>query len=144
MLKQFIPDAHLSISREKISQFFRAGDFHNAFSQLKKAEYQLDEFQDDILLGARKMLISNRASELLGYINKYRFKTQYEIKTLLLGAFDAGDYHGFLKNIFRFELYKGLENEIENSIDHLLKKGQITDAQAWRRKIDSLKDHDKI
>lgn len=144
MLKQFIPDAHLSISREEIRQFFKAGDFHNAFSQLKKAGYHLDEFLDDILLGARKMIISNRASELLGYIHKYRFKTQYEIKTLLLGAFDASDYHGFLKNIFRFKLYKGLENEIENSIDYLLKKGQIADAQGWRRKIDSLKEHDKM
>ncbi|MEA5015091.1 MAG: hypothetical protein VB099_11070 [Candidatus Limiplasma sp.] len=143
MLKRFIPHTHHLNSREEISQFFKAGDFHNAFCQLKTTSYQINEFMGDIQVGAGKMLICHRASELLGYIHKYKFRTQYDVKTLLLGAFDAGDYHGFLKNVFRFKFYRGLDKEVENSINYLLGKGQVADAQGWRQKIDMLKEREK-
>lgn len=140
LLKQFIPDKLPSLNREEVKRLFQKGDLHNAFKQLKKSGYQFVEFQEEIQIGAQKMVISNRATELLGYIYKYGFNIQYDIKTLLIATFNAGDFHGFLKNVFRFNFYKGLEKEIEISIDHLRGKGQMVDAQAWRRKINSLKN----
>lgn len=140
MLKKFISDEIPLLKREELQRLFQKGDLHNAFKQFKKSGYRFDEFQEEIQAGAKKMIISNRATELLGYIYKYGFNIQYDIKTLLVATFNAGDFHGFLKNVFRFKLYRGLEHEIETSIDHLIRKGQIADALAWRTKINSLKN----
>lgn len=140
MFKPFKPNDIPPLSHEEISRLFQKGDFHNAFKQFKKSGCSLNEFQNDIEAGARKLLISHRPTELLGYIYKHGINVQYNISTLLVATFDVGDYHGFLKNAYRFKTYQGLEDKIEFAIDHLIKKGQIADAQGWRQKLLSLKE----
>ena len=139
MLKEFKPKNTPPADRETISLLFQKGDFHSAPQACRKAGYQIIEFQSDIEIGARKMLMSHRTGELLSFIHKYGIKVQYEIPILLKAVFEARDHHGFLKNAHRFKIYKGLETEIEKSISFLLEKGQKADAEGWQRKFESLR-----
>lgn len=140
MFKQFKPKEIPPLGREEISRLFRKGDFHNAVQQCKKAGYQLDDFQSDIEDGVHKLLLSHRSSEALSFIYQHGVTVQYDILTLLIAVFDAGDYHGFLKNAHRFKVYAGLGDKIKLAIDHLMNKGQIADAQAWQRKFSVLRE----
>jgi len=57
----------------------------------------------------------------------------------LLITFNTGDYHGFLKSAYRFEVYEGLEEKIDLAINILFAKGQTHDAVRWQRKFQELK-----
>ncbi|HNQ94574.1 MAG TPA: hypothetical protein PKK96_14750 [Anaerolineales bacterium] len=139
MLKEFKPNPAPKLSREEIGTIFQNADFHTAPKECRKAGYKISEFQNDIEIGAQKAIMSRRVGELLGFLYKNDMKIQYEIPVLLKKVFEAGDYHGFLKNVHRFKIHKGLEIEIDKSISHLLNKGQNADADGWRRKIEDLR-----
>lgn len=139
MLREFKPKNTPPPDRETISLLFQQGDFHSAPQACKKSGYQITEFQKDIEIGARKMLMSHRTGELLSFIYKHEIKVQYETPMLLKAVFETGDYHGFLKNAHRFKIYKGLETEIEKSITFLINKGQKADAEGWQRKFGDLR-----
>jgi hypothetical protein len=139
MFKEFKPTLAPKLSREEIGAIFQKADFHSAPQECRKAGYKISEFQNDIEIGARKAMLSKRVGELLGFLFKNDIKTQYEISALLKAVFETGDYHGFLKNVHRFKIRKGLEVEIDKSISHLLSKGQNTDAESWRRKIEEMR-----
>jgi hypothetical protein len=138
MFKEFKPAPAPKLSREEIGAIFQKADFHTAPQECRKAGYKIAEFQNDIEIGARKAMLSRRVGELLGFLFKNKIKIQYEISVLLKADFETGDYHGFLKNVHRFEVYNGLENEIDQAISQLLSKGQNTDAESWRRKIEEI------
>ena len=71
MFKEFKPQNNPASSRENISNMFQKGDFHTAPQVCRKSGYKITEFQADIEIGARKMLLSHRVGELLSFIYKY-------------------------------------------------------------------------
>jgi hypothetical protein len=142
MFKPFQPKDTPPSTGEEISRLFQKGDFQKAIQQAKKIGEPLCSFQADIEAGARKLLLSRRSSELLSTIYRNAIIVQYDLTTLLSAAFDAGDYHGFLKNAYRFKVHAGLDDKITGAIDCLMKKNQIHDAQAWQRKFEELRKQD--
>ena len=143
MLKEFKPQGTSPLNKSQISELFRKGDFHNASQQCKKANYQLIDFQADIDAGIQKLSLAHRANEALSFIYKHKFSTKHDVKNLLLSTFNAGDYHSFLKSAHRFEVYEGLEENIDLAINALLEKGQTHDAVGWKRKFQELKTKSK-
>jgi hypothetical protein len=97
------------------------------------------DFQADIDIGIQKLSLAHRANEALSFIHKHEFPTRHSIKDLLLVTFNARDFHSFLKNAYRFEVYDGLEEKIELAIKTLFEKGQAHDAEGWQRKFQELK-----
>ena len=140
MLKEFKPRQIPPLSRDAIGQLFRKGDFHNAVKQCKKAQYPLEDFQNEIESGVHKLMVSHRPGEALSFIYQYGVSSQHDIRRLLLTTFDINDYHGFLKNALRFKMLAGFEDQIELAIDNLREKGRTDEAQAWQKKFDALKD----
>jgi hypothetical protein len=141
MLKEFKPKRTVSppATRDNIEEMFRKGDLQSAIVNCKKGGHSVADFQDAIEAGARKMLLGHRPGELLSLMYKYRITVQYDVRTLLKFMFDNKDFHAFLKQALRFEVYEGVETEIEAAIQALLDKGQTHDAEAWRRKFRTLR-----
>jgi len=143
MLKEFKPKGEVPLDKSQIRELFRMGDFHNAPQQCKKANYPLTDFQADIDIGIRKLSLAHRANEVLSFIYKYSVPTKHNIKDLLLMVFGSGDYHSFLKDACRFEMYEGFEEKINFAINILYEKGQAHDASGWQRKFQEMKAKNK-
>lgn len=119
--------------------FFQQGDFQKAVAECQRAGRPLGEFQTDLEQGAQRLVASRRAGVVLGFMGKYNLRVQYELPALLQAVFDAGDYHGFLKNIHGFKIKEGFEQEIATAVTALTEKGHAADAQAWQKKIRALR-----
>lgn len=139
MFKEFKSQEADPLDRTQISQLFHKGDLQAGVKQCNKAHLSIAEFQSEIDAGIHKLILSHRASEALSFIHKYKFQTKHDIRELLLSVFNNSDYHGFLKNVHRLEVYEGLEEKISHAIKVLHEKGQHHDADGWQRKIQELK-----
>jgi len=143
VFKQFKPREISPTGQEEISRLFQKGDYHNAVQQCKKAGYKLSEFQNDIEAGALKLLLSRRPSEILSFIHKHSIHVQYDVTTLLKAAFDFGDYAGFLKNAYRFNIHTGIDQHIDLAIEQLKNREQNPQAEAWEQKFGALREQSK-
>lgn len=126
-------------ARDEIRRCFQQGDFQKAVFECQQAGCPLGQFQADVEQGAHRLVTSRRAGVVLDFMHKYNVRVQYELPALLQAVFEAGDYHGFLKNIHRFKIVDGFEQEIGVSVAALTEKGHAADAQAWQRKIQALR-----
>lgn len=132
-------DASVPAVREKIRRLFQQGEFQKAVAECHQAGCPLGQFQAEWEQGAQRLVTTRRAGVVLDFMHKYNLRAQYEIRALLQAVFQAGDYHGFLKNVHRFKVLDDFENEIAASVAALTDKGHSADAQAWERKILALR-----
>lgn len=139
MLRQQPAPDNPAAERDAIRRFFQQGDFRKAVAECQRAGRPLGEFQADLEQGAQRLVTSRRAGIVLEFMDKYNLRVQYDLAALLQAVFDAGDYHGFLKNIHRFRVVDGFEQEIGASVAALTEKGHSADAQAWQNKIRAMR-----
>jgi hypothetical protein len=81
-----------------------------------------------------KMFRSRRAGELLSLVGTTRLKLPFDTPTLLRRAFEAHDYHTFLKQANRLKLSEGFEREIAQAIEAIEARAP-GEAVAWRQKF---------
>ena len=124
--------------REEIRRCFQQGDFRKAVFECQRAGCPLGQFQADLEQGAERLVASRRAGTVLDFMDRYNLRVQYAVPALLRAVFEAGDYHGFLKNVHRFKAVNGFEHEVGASVAALTEKGHAADAQAWEKKIKAL------
>ncbi len=67
----------------------------------------------------------------------------YTINDLLRRMYDARDYPSFLKQAYRFDVYRAFEAEVEKAIAWHFERG-LPDAEAWRRKFAKLREQDSL
>ena len=77
-------------------------------------------------------MIGPRPGELLALVHKHRIDVGYDVLAMLKSQFRIRDYHGFLKNVHRFEAYWEFESEVETAI---LSLARSEEAEAWRIKF---------
>ena len=90
--------------------------------------------QQQIDAAAAKMFRSGRAGELLSLVGSPGLRLPFDTRTLLRRAFEAHDYHTFLKQAHRLRLSEGLEKEIGHSIAAIEARAP-REAAAWRQKF---------
>ncbi len=82
---------------------------------------------------ASQMLKRHRASELMSLIGYTDVRLPFDATTLLEAAFDARDYHGFLKHAHRLKV-SGVQAHVAEAIA-ALREAAPAEADAWSRKF---------
>ena len=133
MLREFRPKRQErdDIEPHEIAALFEKGEFRKALAHCRKMGYPLDDFSESLALMAKKM-IGPRPGELLALIHKHKINVGYGVPAILRSQFRIRDYHGFLKNVHRFEAHEEFELEVEAAISNL---SRFEEAEAWRTKF---------
>lgn len=142
MLLPFRPVESKPTNRDDILRLLSEGQLAKALKACKKGGFDLDSFSIEVDACIRKMQFRRCFCAVLsvGYENDYVL-SRIDVNYLLENAFGCGDYHGFLKNIYRFGKVTGFEEKIIRATEILKGKGQINDALGWERKIGSLSNN---
>lgn len=127
-----------SATREEIERRFRKGELLKTAKLCARLGFPLSDFQVSIDAGARKLYHGHQAGLVLSFMFDTGMSVGIEALTLLNAMFELNDYHGFLKQAYRVKIVTGIEREIETAIEKLIEKKQVTDAEAWRRKFQTL------
>lgn len=133
MLREFKPkrEERNDIKSRDIGDLFEKGEFKKGLAHCRKMGYSLDDFSESLTRMAKGM-IGPRPGELLALVHKYKINVGYDATTILRSQFRIRDYHGFLKNVHRFNAYRGFESEVETAISNLTRPEE---AEAWRIKF---------
>lgn len=133
VLREFKPkrEERDDIEPNEIGALFEKGEFRKALAHCRKMGYPLNEFSESLAIMAKKM-IGPRPGELLALIHKHKINVGYDVPAILRSQFRIRDYHGFLKNVYRFKAHGGFESEIETAISNLTRSEE---ADAWRTKF---------
>jgi hypothetical protein len=126
-----------------IETLFRKGEVAEALSACRRTGRNFDQFSGAMEKGLRKMFQAGRANEILSLNYKHKLTCNYDIPTLLRAVLDKGDFPGFLKQAFRFQVYQGFEAEIERSLEWLVHRKQHATAEAYRLKFAQLTEGSK-
>ena len=119
-------------SQSEIAEILRKGQLKKALRKARVAGFVIA--QEDIDATAKAMYRSGRAGELLATIGTLDIKLPYDTTTLLIGAFDAGDYHNFLKHVHRLEMSPQHGKRIKVAIARI-KQNAPREADSWYRKL---------
>ena len=144
MFKDFRPklqqkDSTPSATREEIDRRFRKGELLKAAKLCARLGFPLSDFQASIEAVARRLYHAHQAGLVLSFVHDTGVSVGIETLTLLKAMFEVKDYHGFLKQTHRFKIFAGVEHEIDDAIEKLIDKKQVTDAEGWRRKFLTLR-----
>ena len=133
VLREFKPkrEERDAIEPHEIGALFEKGEFRKALAHCRKMGYPLDEFSESLAIMAKKM-IGPRPGELLALVHRHKINVGYDVPAILRSQFRIRDYHGFLKNVYRFKAYGEFESEIETAISNL---SRSEEAEAWRTKF---------
>ncbi len=116
----------------EITALLRQGQLAKAIRKAKVAGFVIP--QEDIDTTAKEMFLRGCASTLLAMIGTVDIKLPYDTATLLNRAFEAKDYHGFLKQAYRLHQTAGLQYRIQEAILKIEQRSSI-EAAAWRNKF---------
>jgi len=102
--------------------------------RLRTAQRALLQAEIDVAPDA--MVRNRRTGELLSCIRVLEVRLPFDVATLLRKAFEAKDYHTFLKQAHRLRVRAGFEKEIELAIQ-AIERRTPPEATAWRRKFEA-------
>ena len=124
-------------SRERALAQLEKGDLIKALKTCKTGNITLESVTAELDHCLQKLYNSGSAGVILsGYYAAGVFG-RYAIEELLSMMYTKQDIPGFLKQIYRFGIYEGFENEIEQAIQwHEARK--LPDARAWRVKFQKI------
>jgi len=133
------PSQPATFSSDAVVSLCKKGEVANAIRLLKRNGQAIDEWNDAIQLGLKKLSVSHRINELLSLVFKYGLACPFEIRDLLREMFRQGDIPGFLKQAHRYGTCDGLDSEIDAAIEWLRQHGQRDGASAYRDKFEALR-----
>ena len=137
MLREFKPnrDDRDDIEPGEIAALFEKGQFKKALGYCRKMGFPLDAFSEPLSRMAKKML-GPRPGELLALIYKHKIDVGYDVSVILRSQLRIRDYHGFLKNVYRFKAHAEFEPEVEAAIANIARP---IEAESWRIKFARLR-----
>lgn len=108
-----------------------SGNFGKAYKLCKKIGEPFEKFDNHFEKGVRKAILSRKVGELLSFIYSHPNILKNDPLTLLKELFAYGDYHGFLKNCYRFKVEVQLKEKILLAIHKVRKE----EGDAWKKKF---------
>jgi len=125
---------HLSqpkaLTEEEILQLLHRGDVAKALKALHRAGFEYSQYERAINAGLHVMVRRRRVGELLSILYKHKLRSDMSIIHLLRTMIQQNDIPGFLKQALRFEIYEGIEQEIDHALQWLVAKNQHASAEA--------------
>ena len=118
--------------KSDIAEALRTGQLQRALRKARAAGMVVD--QADIDATAKAMFHTGRAGVLLSMVGKADVSLPFDIETLLVRAFEGGDYHNFLKQVHRLGVAAQHQNKIKAAICAVQTKAP-REATAWRKKL---------
>ena len=115
--------------RSEVDDLLKRGLILKALRRARDAGVVIQ--QEAIDARAKAMYNAGRAGELLSLIGSVEVSLPFDAQTLLSRAFDAHDYHNFLKQAHRLRITAGLEDKIRAAID----SRPAPEAESWQRKF---------
>jgi hypothetical protein len=115
-----------------IDGLLKEGQLAKALRKARAAGFALPQQMIDAT--AAKLFRSGRAGELLSLIGSPGLQLPFDTPTLLRRAFEAYDYHTFLKQALRLGAGDGFEREIGQAIAAIEDRAP-GEASAWRQKF---------
>ncbi len=116
----------------EITDLLREGKLGKAVRRARAAGFVI--LQEDIDATAVTMFQAGRAGELLALIGKLDIELPYDMSMLLIRAFEAGDYHTFLKQVHRLDMRVEHEVKIQEAIAAIDRTAPL-EARSWRCKL---------
>ena len=116
----------------EITEILRKGQLKTAIRKARVSGFVIP--QEEIDATAKAMFRSGRAGELLATIGKLDIEIPYDTNTLLIRAFDDGDYHNFLKHVHRLGMAPQHRKRIKQAIARI-KQNAPLEANSWYRKL---------
>lgn len=113
----------------------KSGDFNKALKICNKNNISIRNYYQYFEEGVRKIMLHHRTSELLSFIFNNPNILDVDKIEILKKTFSDGDFHGFLKNCFRFQIYIELKDEIELAINKIRPEESV----AWKKKFNTMK-----
>ena len=115
-----------------VEELLKDGQLTKALRRARAAGLAVPE--EKIAAAATTMLRSGRAGELLSLVGSPGIQLPFDTPTLLRRAFEARDYHTFLKQAHRLGVSQGFEREIGQAIAAIEARAP-REATAWRQKF---------
>lgn len=119
-------------SKSEIIELLQKGHLKKAIRKAQVAGLVIP--QEEIDATAVAMFRSRRAGELLAMIDKVEIKLPYNATSLLIRAFEVGDYHNFLKHVHRLGMKAQHEERIKEAIKGIEQNAPLQ-ANTWYRKL---------
>ena len=104
----------------------------------KRLGYEQTDLEPDLGALVDECFEKRRYGEVISAIERYKLKTELSIDQLLMAMHSLKDYSGFLKHALQQDLSEDLEGPIRHSISQLETKGQVPQAQAYRKQFQEL------
>ena len=135
MLREFKPKQQSPIGKGpvEIAALLEKGDFKRAYRHCRQNGYKIENFSGSLSKMGRKM-VHSRPGELASLVYSYKIDVGYDISFILQSQLNLKDYHGFLKNVYRFGLSDDFRSEVQTAIDSLNREEE---ARSWRAKFQS-------
>ena len=118
--------------RSEVTEILRKGQLGKALRRARTAGLVIR--QEDIDATVIAMFRAGRAGELLALVGKVDVKLPYDTTALLIRAFEAGDYHTFLKQVHRLGMGASHGVRVKKAIG-VIERTAPLEASAWRRKL---------
>lgn len=116
----------------EVTDLLHSGQLVKALRKARAAGLTISQANIDAT--AKAMFDKGRAGELLSIIDTLDVRIPYNVEALLIRAFEARDYHTFLKQTHRLRAAAHLEPQIEEAIS-VVERRAPKEAAAWRRKF---------
>lgn len=130
--RQQVKTMQRSPSESEIKELLRKGHLKKAIRKARVAGYVIPQENIDTI--ATAMFRAGRAGELLGMIGKVNVKLPYDATSLLICAFEARDYHNFLKHVHRLGITAQHGERIKEAIKSI-EQNAPSEANVWYRKL---------
>lgn len=136
MIKEFktTQDSGDYFDEATIIQLIKKGELIKAIKICNKNHLSIIKYSQYFDEGVNKLILNHRTSELLSFIFNYPDILQVNKVEILKKTITHRDYHGFLKNCYRFKIYIELKSEI----DLALSKIRSEEAIAWSEKFNKM------
>jgi len=126
-------------TEEEILRLLDSGDVEKALKAIRRAGFEYSQYERGITAGLHVMVRRKRVGELLSILYKHKLRSDMSIIHLLRTMVRQNDIPGFLKQALRFEIYEGLEQEIDHALQWLVAKNQHASAEAYASKFANLR-----
>jgi hypothetical protein len=136
----------LEIDKEKLDKFYERlgkGAIVKAIKGWKKSNIPYKLIEPDLLIAIDKAFIKKHPGIILSAYYELGQFAKYKISDLLNILSQKHDYPTFLKQSYRFGMYNGFEEQIEQAI-RWHEERKTPDAFAWRLKFEKLKENYKL
>jgi hypothetical protein len=131
---------------DKLDKFYerlKKGAIVKAIKGYKNSNISFNTIKADLLKAVDKLYHNKQPGIILSAYYEIGEFAKYSVYELLNLLYERKDFPAFLKQAYRFGVYKGFENKVEQVI-HWQEQKKLPDTLAWKIKFAKLKESFEI